>query len=57
MLILNGSTALSAVSRMPPSRSTIAQEKMRTSPFDQNGRMTSRKIASRLRPFSTLAST
>ena len=38
----------------PLPRSTIVQEKMRTSPLLQNGRMISRKIASRLRPFTML---
>ena len=37
------------------SRSTMVQEKVRTSAFDQNGRMISRKIASRQRPLICLA--
>ncbi len=52
-----GSTQFTANSNTPLPRSTMAQEKIRTSEFDQNGRMIRRKSASRERPWITFANT
>ena len=49
-----GQIECTAMSINPPLRSTMVQEKMRTSPLLQNGSTISRKSASRQRPLTQL---